>query len=124
MLTHSQYTKVNGRPAISLDISKRIGTNIIENNLAVRAAVEAATENWPKVIKVDILSDQSTYIFDMLASLQSAILTAIFLVMILVVAALGLKSALFVGLAIPTSFMMGFFILSMLGMTVNSMVMF
>ena len=120
----SQYTKVNGRPAISIDISKRIGTNIIENNLAVQAAVEAFTADWPKVIKVDILSDQSTYIFDMLASLQSAILTAIFLVMILVVAALGLKSALLVGMAIPTSFMMGFFILSMLGMTVNSMVMF
>ena len=74
----SQYTKVNGRPAISLDISKRIGTNIIENNIAVRAAVEAATANWPKVIKVDILSDQSTYIFDMLASLQSAILNSNF----------------------------------------------
>ena len=120
----NQYTTVNGRPAISLEVTKRLGTNIIENNIAVRAAVEAATADWPKVIKIDILSDQSKYIFDMLGSLQSAILTAIFLVMILVVAALGLKSALLVGLAIPTSFMMGFFILSMLGMTVNSMVMF
>jgi multidrug efflux pump len=44
--------------------------------------------------------------------------------MILVLAALGLRSALLVGLAIPTSFMVGFLILGGIGHTVNNMVMF
>ncbi len=118
------FTRVNGKPAIAIQVTKRIGTNIIENNAAVREVVTNSTADWPKPIKVDILLDMSSNIFEVLGSLQSSILTAIFLVMILVIAALGLKSALLVGLAIPTSFMIGFMILSGIGMTVNIMVMF
>ncbi len=118
------YTRVNGKPAIALEVTKRIGTNIIENNAAVRAVVEEATKEWPETIKVDYMLDMSSNIFEVLGSLQSSIMTAIFLVMILVLAALGMRSALLVGLAIPTSFMVGFLILSGLGYTVNIMVMF
>ncbi|MEO0975757.1 MAG: efflux RND transporter permease subunit [Pseudomonadota bacterium] len=118
------YTRVNGNPAIALNVTKRIGTNIIENNLAIRAVVDEATKDWPETIQVDYMIDMSSNIFEVLGSLQSSILTAIFLVMILVLAALGLRSALLVGLAIPTSFMVGFLILSGLGYTVNIMVMF
>nr|WP_319386976.1 efflux RND transporter permease subunit [uncultured Roseibium sp.] len=118
------YTRVNGSPAIALNVTKRIGTNIIENNLAIRAVVDEATKDWPETIQVDYMIDMSSNIFEVLGSLQSSILTAIFLVMILVLAALGLRSALLVGLAIPTSFMVGFLILSGLGYTVNIMVMF
>lgn len=118
------FTRVNGKPAIAIQVTKRIGTNIIENNAAVREVVTNSTADWPEPIKVDILLDMSSNIFEVLGSLQSSILTAIFLVMILVIAALGLKSALLVGLAIPTSFMVGFMILSGIGMTVNIMVMF
>ncbi|KZM47805.1 efflux RND transporter permease subunit [Labrenzia sp. OB1] len=118
------YTRVNGNPAISLQVVKRIGTNIIENNTAVREVVEKASEDWPETIRVDLMLDQSNNIFEVLGSLQSSILTAIFLVMVLVLAALGLRSALLVGLAIPTSFMVGFLILGGIGQTVNNMVMF
>ncbi|MBO6510503.1 MAG: efflux RND transporter permease subunit, partial [Roseibium sp.] len=118
------YTRVNGNPAIALDVTKRIGTNIIENNIAIRAVVDEATKDWPETIKVDYMIDMSSNIFEVLGSLQSSIMTAIFLVMILVLAALGLRSALLVGLAIPTSFMVGFLILSGIGYTVNIMVMF
>ncbi|TYC63377.1 efflux RND transporter permease subunit [Rhodobacterales bacterium] len=120
----SSYTRVNGSPAISLQVVKRIGTNIIENNTAVREVVEEATKDWPSTIHVDLMLDQSNNIFEVLGSLQSSILTAIFLVMILVLAALGLRSALLVGLSIPTSFMVGFLILGGSGYTVNNMVMF
>jgi multidrug efflux pump len=120
----TSFTRVNGQPAIALQVTKRIGTNIIENNEAVRAVVTEATKDWPETIKVDFMIDMSANIFEVLGSLQSSILTAIFLVMVLVVAALGLRSALLVGLAIPTSFMVGFLILSGLGYTVNIMVMF
>lgn len=120
----SQFTRVNGKPAIALLVVKRIGTNIIENNAAVREAVKATSANWPAAIEVNYLLDKSTFIYEVLGSLQSSILTAIFLVMILVVTALGLRSALLVGLAIPASFMVGFLILGLAGFTVNMMVMF
>ncbi|WP_346912600.1 efflux RND transporter permease subunit [uncultured Roseibium sp.] len=120
----TSYTRVNGKPAIALEVTKRIGTNLIENNAAVRQVVEQASKDWPETVKVNLLLDQSSKTFEVLGSLQSSILTAIFLVMILVVAALGLRSALLVGLAIPTSFMIGFLILGGMGYTVSNMVMF
>ncbi|WP_306030264.1 efflux RND transporter permease subunit [Stappia sp. MMSF_3263] len=118
------YTRVNGHPAITLNVVKRKGTNIIENNAAVREVVETATKDWPSSIRIDYILDKSESIFEILGSLQSSILTAIFLVMILVVWALGPKSAILVGISIPASFMVGFLILSAIGMTVNTMVMF
>lgn len=120
----SSYTRVNGQPAMSIEVVKRIGTNIIENNVEVRRVVEAFTKDWPSTIKVNFLIDQSSFIFEVLGSLQSSIMTAISLVMIVVIGALGFRSGLLVGLAIPTSFMIGFLILASLGMTVNMMVMF
>lgn len=120
----TSYTRVNGHPAISIDVVKRKGTNIIENNAAVRQVVEAATRDWPETIRVDYILDKSEDIFEILGSLESSILTAIFLVMVVIVWALGFKSALLVGIAIPASFMVGFLILQSVGMTVNTMVMF
>jgi multidrug efflux pump len=120
----SSFTRVNGQPAISIEVTKRIGTNIIENNDEVRAVVQEFTKDWPKAIKVNYLLDQSSFIFEVLGSLQSSIMTAIVLVMICVVGTLGIRSGLLVGLAIPGSFMLAFLILGGLGMTVNMMVMF
>ena len=118
------YTRVNGGPAIAVEVIKRLGTNIIENNTAVREVVDRVTADWPEQVHVDFLVDQSNFINEVQGSLQSSIVTAILLVMIVVLFALGLKSALLVGLAIPTSFMLGFLILSTTGTTVNMMVMF
>jgi len=118
------YSRFNGKPAIAIQVVKRLGTNIIDNNTQVREIVAEATANWPETIKVDFTLDQSSFITEVQSSLQSSILTAIALVMIVVVAALGMRSAILIGLAIPTSFLIGFLIVGLLGMTVNMMVMF
>ncbi len=118
------YARYNGKPAIAIQIIKRLGANIVENNEAVRQTVAEFTREWPKAIHIDFTLDQSGFVFESLNSLQSSILTAIALVMVIVVAALGLRSALLVGIAIPTSFMIGFLGVAFLGLTVNMMVMF
>lgn len=120
----SSYTRVNGKPAMSIEVVKRIGTNIIENNKEVRTIVDGFTKDWPATIKVTYMIDQSNFIFEVLGSLQSSIMTAIALVMIVVVASLGIGSGILVGISIPASFMVGFLILSSVGLTVNMMVMF
>ena len=118
------FTLVNGQPAIALDVIKRIGENVIENNAAVRAVVAEMTKELPSTININYLLDESNNIYEALGSLEASIMTAIFLVMIVVVAALGLRSALLVGLAIPTSFVLGFLTLTVLDMPVNNMIMF
>ncbi|MFV2092391.1 MAG: efflux RND transporter permease subunit, partial [Hyphomicrobiales bacterium] len=118
------YSRFNGKPTIAIGVVKRIGTNIIETNNQIREVTQKFTANWPATIKVDYTLDQSKSIFEVLGSLQSAIMTAIALVVILVVAELGIRSALLVGFAIPASFMIGFLLVGLFGMTVNMMVMF
>ncbi len=118
------YARVNGQPTISLDVTKRLGANIIANNQAVRAVVEKAQKTWPSGVHVTYLFDESTDIRDMLGSLSDSIILAIVLVMIIIVAALGLRAGLLVGVAIPTSFLMAFMVLNGLGMSLNEMIMF
>ena len=119
-----RYTRMNGQATIAIEVSRRIGTNIIANNELVRNTVERMRKSWPASVHVTYMGDQSTYIHDQLGSLSDSIILAILLVMIIIVAALGLRSGLLVGVAIPTSFLMAFMVLNGLGFTLNFMIMF
>ena len=116
--------RINGQRAIALEISKRTGENIIETIEEVRAAVEDERRSWPETVVVTYSQDKSSDIRTMLRDLQNNVLSAILLVMIVVVAALGLRSAGLVGIAIPGSFLTGILILAAAGMTVNIVVLF
>lgn len=120
----TSFSRFNGKPSLALSIVKRKGTNIIENNAKVREVVAKFTKDWPETVKIDFALDQSKFIFEVIGSLQASIITAILLVMIVVVATLGLRSGLLVGLSIPASFMTGFLLIGIMGMTVNMMLMF
>jgi multidrug efflux pump len=118
------YALFNGRPAITIEVVKRKGTNIIENNEEVKRLTEELKKGWPEAIHISYALDQSHVIKDVLQSLQDAVLLAIVLVMVLVVAALGVRGGLLVGISIPTSFLIGFLVIAMMGYTVNIMIMF
>ncbi|WP_343559866.1 efflux RND transporter permease subunit [Kiloniella sp. b19] len=118
------YARVNGQGAVTLEISKRTGTNIIETIDQVRAAVMEESAQWPDAIQVSFSQDQSTQIKTMLLDLQNNVASAIILVLIVVVAALGVRSGLLVGLAIPGSFLTGILLLNAFGLTVNMVVLF
>jgi multidrug efflux pump len=118
------YARVNGQPAVSLDVSKRTGENIIETIANVRAVVNEEAQNWPKGVDVIFSQDKSQNIRDMLRDLQNNVMSAVLLVMIVIVAALGVRSGLLVGVAIPGSFLSGILVLSLLGFTVNVVVLF
>ncbi len=124
----TSIARFNGEPTISLSVKKRTGENIIRTVEQVRAVTEAVMSTWPDALKqsvnVDFSLDEASRVQDMVSQLESSVITAICLVMIVVVAALGLRSAMLVAFAIPTSFLLAFALMSALGMTVNNMVMF
>ncbi|MEC7831071.1 MAG: efflux RND transporter permease subunit [Pseudomonadota bacterium] len=122
---NESYARIDGKPAIHLDIKKRIGENVIIINKKIREAGNRyKEENLPNNIFVDFSADTSDYINEMITSLQNAITNAIVCVMILVIASLGFRSALMVGISIPTSFLMAITLLALSGGYVNMMVMF
>ncbi|MEM1102475.1 MAG: efflux RND transporter permease subunit [Pseudomonadota bacterium] len=120
----SSFARFNGKPSIGVDVVKRSGANILETSARVRALADAMAAELPESITIEYAYQQSVWVQDMLGTLTSSVLTAVLLVMIVVVAALGVRSALMVGIAIPSSFLFGFLLLQMNGMTLNTMVMF
>ncbi len=118
------FARFDGQPTIAIEVVKRIGANIIETTQAVRAEVAEEAKSWPDGVRYDFTQDQSHWIYSSLGSLEGSIMTAILLVMIIAVGALGFRSAALVGIAIPTSFLIGFFMMGVMDMTLNMMVMF
>ena len=118
------YARVNGQPAVALEVSKRIGTNIIDTIAEVRSLVDAEREAWPSSIRVSYSQDKSEDIRTMLKDLQNNVIAAVLLVMIVVVATLGWRSAGLVGVAIPGSFLAGIMVLGLTGLTINIVVLF
>ncbi len=118
------FARLDGKPAISLEVKKRSGENIIETVNRVKQVVGEAQRNWPENIAVSFSNDDSKNIRVMLSDLQNNVLSAVLLVMIIVVGALGLRTGLLVGIAIPGSFLTGILVLAAFGLTVNIVVLF
>ena len=120
----TQYAHVNGQPAITLGVSKKLGTNVISVSDEVRRITENFTADWPQAIETSFLIDQADTTKGMFRSLEAAVLTAVALVLITCIATLGWRAAIMIGMSIPISFMIAFLVVQMLGMTINMMIMF
>ncbi len=120
----SSIARLAGERSIGIEIKKRSGENIIETVKRVRSVVETTSKNWPDGLKYTFSQDRSTNIKTMLRELQNNIISAVLLVMIIIVGALGWRSGALVGMAIPGSFLLGILVLSLLGLSINIVVLF
>lgn len=115
---------INGKPALAIEISKRVGSNIIATLDEVKAVVKEQQAFWPDGINVTFNQDQSKEIKNTLNDLFNNVFFATVLVMIIIVWSLGVRSSILVGLAIPGSFLLGMLVLSLMGYTLNMVVLF
>ncbi|MDO6731949.1 efflux RND transporter permease subunit [Marinovum sp. 2_MG-2023] len=120
--------RFNGEETVALQVVKRKGFNLIDTATEVKEVVAEARKDWPPELKaaveVGTSNDQSRVVASMVSQLEGSVLTAIALVMIVVLAALGTRPALLVGFAIPTSFLLCFVLLGLMGITISNIVMF
>lgn len=116
--------RLNGQPTIALEISKRLGANIIETSAKVRQIVQETSETWPKQVKVNFSQDKSVHTQRNLDDLQNNVLSGVLLVMIVVVGVLGLRAGSLVGVSIPGSFLLGIMVIGIMGVTMNMVVLF
>src|SRR5262249_41200697 len=117
-------TRVNGRPAMTIEVSKRTGANLIETVDAVKAVVRSLQATWPTSVHVAFTQDKSKLIRQMLGDLQNSVATGVLLVAIVILFALRFRASLFIGMAIPASFLAGVLGLQLAGLTVNIVVLF
>jgi len=120
----TSITRVNGRPAMTIEVSKRTGANLIETVDGVKYVVEQMRKQWPEGLQVSYTQDKSKVIRQMLADLQNSVVTGVLLVAIIILFALGFRASLFIGIAIPASFLAGVLGLQLAGLTVNIVVLF
>ena len=118
------FARINGEPALVLEVSKRSGANIIETIAQVRALIDEARPRLPETLEIRYIMDQSEEVRDILSDLLNNVLTAIVLVLIVVIAAMGPRSALLVGLTIPGAFLTGILVIWGMGFTLNIVVLF
>ncbi|MCP4382836.1 MAG: efflux RND transporter permease subunit, partial [Hyphomicrobiales bacterium] len=118
------FARINGQPALVLEVKKRAGANIIDTVDRVRAAAAAASSEWPSSVKIAYTLDEGVGVKTILSELEANVIAAIVLVMIVIVLALGIRSALLVGLAIPGAFLTGVAAIWAMGYTMNIIVLF
>ncbi|RWE87091.1 efflux RND transporter permease subunit [Mesorhizobium sp.] len=117
-------TRLDGKPAIAIEVKKRIGSNLIDTIAQVRAVSDAFIKTMPEGMHVTYTQDKSVFVNQLLGDLQNHVMIAVILVFIVILYALSGRASLLIGLAIPSSFLIGILLLAMMGYTINMIVLF
>jgi multidrug efflux pump subunit AcrB len=121
----TSYAREFLNPVVMLDVKKRGGENLIAASEKINKIIdEAKAKVFPKKLNISITNDASDDTKKQVDSLANNIISGVILVVLVLLFFLGLRNALFVGIAIPLSMLMSFLILSAMGVTLNMMVLF
>ncbi|OIQ39640.1 MAG: copper transporter [Bacteroidetes bacterium MedPE-SWsnd-G1] len=119
------YARETGNSVVMLDVKKRAGKNMVAAAEKIYTIVDDAKANvFPSNLKITVSNDQSTKTIGQVDDLVNNIIFGIILVVGVLMFFLGFRNALFVGFAIPMSMFMSLMILSTLGYTMNTMILF
>jgi multidrug efflux pump subunit AcrB len=119
------YAREYGAPVVMLDVMKRAGSNLIECSNAVQDIIVSAQKNeFPESLTITTTNDLSGKTQTQVEELENSIIFGTLLVVTVLLFFLGLRNASFVGIAIPLSMFISFFILNFMGVTLNTMVLF
>ncbi|MCG2417678.1 efflux RND transporter permease subunit [Aequorivita sp. F47161] len=119
------YAREYGEPVVMLDVKKRAGKNMIEAVEQIKDIVAEEQDSYlPKSLDITLTNDQSIKTENQVNDLVNNIIFGVILVVLVLMFFLGFRNALFVGFAIPLSMLMSLVILSALGFTLNTMVLF
>ncbi len=121
----TSFARSYGEKVVLIHVKKRGGKNLIEASQKIQSMVDEIKKNtFPKGIQLSISNDQSSITLNQVSDLVNNIIFGILLVVTVLMFFLGFRNSLFVGFAIPMSMFMSFMILSLLGYTMNTMVLF
>ena len=120
----TSYARQNSQPVVMLDVKKRAGENIINAIDKLKVEVEELEKSFPSDMKLTYTNDQSVMIRSQVSNLENSIVFGVILVVFVLLFFLGIRNALFVGVAIPFSMFLSFILLNSAGVSLNIMVLF
>lgn len=116
-----QLLRINGRPAVRMQVQKQSGTNTVEVAAQVRQEVDRINREVPGV-HLTVLDDSAVYIERAIASVREhALIGSILVVLIIFLFLQNFRSTLIVCLSIPISVIGTFALLYFAGLTLNTM---
>lgn len=118
------YSSFNGKPAITLSLTKRSGQNIVRIVDQARALIDSLKEGFPQGTEVNYVYDESDDIRLIISDLENNMFSGFLLVLLITIVFLGFVNSLFVSLAIPFSMLLSFTVLQLMGVTLNMVVLF
>ena len=119
----TSYARVNGQDAVTLEVSLRESANAIDASNAIRSILKDFESILPDNLKIEVSNDDTVYANLMVKELNGNIIAAVILIMVLIIASMGIRVSMLVGLSIPFCFLMTYLILYGLDMEVNFLVM-
>ena len=120
----TSYARQNSQPVVMLDVKKRAGENIINAIDKLKLEIEKLEKSFPSDMRLTYTNDQSVMIRSQVSNLENSIVFGVLLVVFVLLFFLGLRNALFVGIAIPFSMFLSFILLNSAGVSLNIMVLF
>ncbi len=118
----TQYTRVNQKPSLSINILKQTGSNIVQVADKVNQEIANLQKELPAGVKIDIVVDQSQYIKDSISQMaRNTVSGGVLAVLVLLVFLRNIRSTLIIGLAIPFSVISTFIMVYFAGITLNVM---
>ena len=118
----TQYTRVNQKPSLSINILKQTGSNIVQVADKVNQEIANLQKELPAGMKIDIVVDQSQYIKDSISQMaRNTVSGGVLAVLVLLVFLRNIRSTLIIGLAIPFSVISTFIMVYFAGITLNVM---
>ena len=120
------YARLDRQPVVSLQVIKKAGENLLDATDEIFAVLAQAKKSGaiPKNLNVFLSNDQSEYVRSMVSNLENSIIMGVIFVVLVLFFFLGVRNALFVGVAIPMSMFISFVVLNLMGYTLNMMVLF
>ncbi|MFZ1657899.1 MAG: efflux RND transporter permease subunit [Flavobacteriales bacterium] len=119
------FAREYGKSVVMLDVIKRAGENLLDASDKINAILaEDKGHALPENLTITITGDQSEQTRVSVDELMNHIVLGVVLVVGVLMLFLGLRNALFVGLAIPMSMFISFTLLNLFGISLNMMVLF
>jgi multidrug efflux pump len=119
----NSYARVNGEDAVAIEVMLREGANAIDAANKIAIELDEFRKILPENLTIVKTNDDTVWANMMVSELNGNIISAVVLIMILVVASMGFRVSMLVGLSIPFCFLMTYLTLFLLGYEVNFLVM-
>jgi CzcA family heavy metal efflux pump len=112
----------NGKPAAVINISRQLGGNILRLGDQINQVIANLGDAIPRTLHVSVVYDLAEFVRDSISSVRDAILTgALLAVIILFLFLRNVRTTLIAAISLPLSVVGTFFIVKIMGGTINLM---